>query len=68
MKIYTLLIIDRHCDPQVMLFRKCDQAEQEAMSRAQKYWLQYTVTRDLNKQLRITQEDVGSMEVQEHEV
>ena len=70
MKIYTLLIIDRHCDPQVMVFRESEDAENEAAMRANKYWKlsEVNFNRGITGLLRITCEDVGSMEVQEHEI
>jgi len=70
MKIYTLLIIDRHCDPQVMVFRKDYEAEEEAATRAEKCWKRsgLNFNRGITGLLSITCEDVGSMEVQEHEI
>ena len=70
MKIYTLLIIDRHCDPQVMIFRESYEAEEEAATRAEEHWRRFGLNyhRGITGLLRITCEDVGSMEVQEHDI
>ena len=69
-KFYTLLIIDRHCDPMVIVFRNQKKAEEEAFKRAREYWGVFEAQRAIPIDtkaaiLRISCGDVGEMIVRQ---
>lgn len=72
-KVYILLIIDRHVDPDVLIFSERDAAEDEAFHRAREYWGVFEAKRtkegkEKTAVLQIICGDVGSMTVQEKNI